>query len=197
MQNVVETWKISSVCAGKLFGFGGVRWWRRAPSRRPACAARHCQAAAGARPPARCLPDPRRWKQELTLAAPCPPKPHPHPCAFAPPLQYNVSLHALVDSGAPPEEQEAEKEAQFFWDENHPWDRTGHRHVCFWGGGSQAVCWQVTGCWQVTRHASCSYGRQWFDWKVTRAGDRAHATLRGALKRGQPRSPSSHERTLH
>lgn len=42
-------------------------------------------------------------------------------------FRYNVSLHALVDSGAPPEEQEAEKEAQFFWDENHPWDRTGHR----------------------------------------------------------------------
>jgi len=42
-------------------------------------------------------------------------------------LQWNVSLHALTDSDASEEELELQKEAQFFWDENHPWDRTGHR----------------------------------------------------------------------
>ncbi|PSC68178.1 Acyl-coenzyme A thioesterase THEM4 isoform A [Micractinium conductrix] len=42
-------------------------------------------------------------------------------------FQWNVSLHHLVDSDAPEAEIERQKDAQFFWDENHPWDRTGHR----------------------------------------------------------------------
>lgn len=43
-------------------------------------------------------------------------------------FQHNVSLHSLVDAkGVPEAEAELQKNAQFFWDENHPWDRTGHR----------------------------------------------------------------------
>ena len=40
-------------------------------------------------------------------------------------LQWNVSLHFAKGRSA--EEMEVLKQAQFFWDENHPWDRTGHR----------------------------------------------------------------------
>lgn len=62
--------------------------------------------------------------QEVPKSAPCP------LCLPLPPcVQHNVSLHALVDAKVPSEVLEAEKDAQFFWDENHPWDRTGHRHV--------------------------------------------------------------------
>ncbi|EFN59953.1 expressed protein [Chlorella variabilis] len=40
-------------------------------------------------------------------------------------FQWNVSLHFAKGRSA--EEMEVLKQAQFFWDENHPWDRTGHR----------------------------------------------------------------------
>jgi hypothetical protein len=39
-----------------------------------------------------------------------------------------VSIHS-VTKDMPQEEQDALKDSQFFWDENHPWDRTGHRWV--------------------------------------------------------------------
>jgi hypothetical protein len=32
------------------------------------------------------------------------------------------------------EDLEQLKDSQFFWDENHPWDRTGHRSVLGWRG---------------------------------------------------------------
>ncbi len=42
-------------------------------------------------------------------------------------LQWNVSVHHVKD--LPPEEEQRLKESQFYWDMNHPWDRTGHRWV--------------------------------------------------------------------
>lgn len=45
---------------------------------------------------------------------------------LAPRPQTDVSIH-WGTAGLSPQQQEALKEAQFFWDENHPWDRTGHR----------------------------------------------------------------------
>ncbi|KAI7842833.1 hypothetical protein COHA_003579 [Chlorella ohadii] len=42
-----------------------------------------------------------------------------------PGFQWNVSVHHVKD--LPPEEEQRLKETQFYWDMNHPWDRTGHR----------------------------------------------------------------------
>lgn len=44
-------------------------------------------------------------------------------------MQWNVSIHHDLKDVSPEEEQRI-KENQFYWDMNHPWDRTGHR----WAG---------------------------------------------------------------
>jgi hypothetical protein len=50
--------------------------------------------------------------------------------------QWNVSMNSLY--GVPGDVLEAAKDAQFFWDENHPWDRTGHRSAPVLGSCCEA-----------------------------------------------------------
>lgn len=80
------------------------------PPRTPAACPR-----AEAALPACCLTVPR-----LPTAGSRPPS-----CSPAPPPQWNVSIHGAPSAEG--EEGQALRNTQFFWDENHPWDRTGHR----------------------------------------------------------------------
>lgn len=40
-------------------------------------------------------------------------------------FQWNVSVHRHAELSE--EDENALRDQQFYWDENHPWDRTGHR----------------------------------------------------------------------
>lgn len=62
-------------------------------------------------------------------------------------LQWNVSIHS-VTRDMPQKEQDALKDSQFFWDENHPWDRTGHR----WAARSTASASALTTLRHVVQH---------------------------------------------